>query len=81
MIISIFTGCGILNLFLLSFCRQLCDEILGPLNFDAVQDRALEMGGAGTMLTEFGLCYPDKNNPGSSNTEECEFVIAQMERR
>ena len=61
--------------------RQLCDEILGPMNFDAVQDRSLEMGGAATMLTEFGLCYPDVNNPISSNTGECEFILSEMERR
>merc|ERR1711860_301234 len=39
--------------------KALCDDLLGPITFDTVQQRASEMGGSATFLTEFGLCNPD----------------------
>ena len=60
--------------------RALCDELLGPMAFKAVEMWSEDLGEgdsrkAGNMLTEFGICVPDSEKPDSVNTIECEFVL------
>ena len=52
---------------------------IGPMQFGTVRQRATELGGSGTMLTEFGLCSPNITQPHSMNTAECQYVVDQME--
>lgn len=66
--------------------RTLCDEILGPMAFKAVEMWSEDLGEgggrkAGHMLTEFGICVPDSEKPDSVNTIECEFVLAEMDKK
>ena len=51
-----------------------CDAIFGPTVFNTVKSRTEEIGG-GSMLTEFGLCYPNISNPMDKNTIECNRVL------
>ena len=60
--------------------RTLCDEVLGPMTFKAIEMWSEDLGEgggrkAGNMLTEFGICVPDSEKPDSVNTIECEFVL------
>lgn len=61
--------------------RDLCDNFLGPLEFETVQHRTEELGGSGRMLTEFGLCVPDIARQGSKGFIECNFVIETAEKQ
>ena len=38
-------------------------QVLGPMVFNTVSARAAELGGSGTMLTEFGECTPSYSHP------------------
>ena len=38
-------------------------QVLGPMVFNTVSARAGELGGSGTMLTEFGECTPSYSHP------------------
>ena len=38
-------------------------QVLGPMVFNTVSARASELGGSGTMLTEFGECTPSYSHP------------------
>ena len=51
-----------------------CDSIFGPNVFETVKVRTEEIGG-GSMLTEFGLCYPNISDPLDKNTIECNRVL------
>ncbi len=51
-----------------------CDILFGPDVFNTVDLRTQELGGA-SMLTEFGLCYPNISDPASHNTVECSRVM------
>ncbi|TRY67375.1 hypothetical protein TCAL_12092 [Tigriopus californicus] len=61
--------------------RDLCDNFLGPLEFQTVQDRTEEVGGSGRMLTEFGLCTPDITQQHSKGFIECNFVIESADKQ
>ncbi len=54
--------------------------------FESVDMWSGDLGGQSSprtsarMLTEFGICVPDINNPGSTNTVECEFMTNESDR-
>ncbi|XP_078583548.1 endoglycoceramidase-like [Branchiostoma floridae x Branchiostoma japonicum] len=58
--------------------RVLCDEILGPKMFSAVQEDLKTLGG-GSFLTEFGLCWPNASEPTYPDTIECGFVLKKAD--
>ncbi|XP_023339622.1 uncharacterized protein LOC111709909 [Eurytemora carolleeae] len=59
--------------------REGCDKILGPAVFNTVQERAKELGGSATFLTEFGTCKPNATLTNSTGTIECNFVLDQAD--
>ena len=66
--------------------RFLCDEVLGPMTFKAIEMWTEDLGEgggrkAGDMLTEFGICVPDSENPDSVNTIECVYVLSEMDKK
>merc|ERR1712241_46502 len=60
--------------------RTVCDEVLGPMVFNTVSARAAELGGSGTMLTEFGECTPSYSHPDYQGTIECNTVLDEADR-
>lgn len=55
--------------------RAGCDTFLGPMAFRTVQERAQELGGSATFLTEFGLCEPNATLTNSTGYLECLTVL------
>ena len=55
--------------------RAACDTFLGPMAFRTVQDRAQELGGSATFLTEFGICEPNATLTNSTGYLECLTVL------
>ncbi|XP_066265419.1 endoglycoceramidase-like [Branchiostoma lanceolatum] len=58
--------------------KVLCDDILGPKLFSAVQEDLKTLGG-GSFLTEFGLCFPNASDPSYPDTVECGFVLEKAD--
>ena len=56
-----------------------CDILFGPDVFNTVKVRTEEIGG-GSMLTEFGLCYPNITDTDDKNTVECSRVMDLSDR-
>lgn len=59
--------------------RGVCDDFLGPMVFQTVEDRAVELGGSATFLTEFGLCEPNATLTNSTGDIECNFILDQAD--
>ncbi|XP_040567207.2 endoglycoceramidase [Lepeophtheirus salmonis] len=59
--------------------KIICFHIVGPAAFKSVGIRLKELGGTGSMLTEFGLCTPDIKNPDLIDTAACNFVMTNAE--
>ena len=56
--------------------KILCDTILGSMSYESVKMRSKQLGGSGTILTEFGLCVPNTNEDENSvNNAECKFLF------
>ena len=56
-----------------------CDIVFGPDVFNTVKIRTEEIGG-GSMLTEFGLCYPNITDIEGKNMVECSRVMNLADR-
>jgi len=59
--------------------RATCDGFLGPMVFNTVVARASELRGSATMLSEWGNCEPEFDQPDIEGTIECNFVLDQAD--
>jgi len=59
--------------------RTVCDDLLGTMVFNTVDARAQELGGSATMLTEFGICGGNYDEPASQGNIECNYVLGQAD--
>jgi len=59
--------------------RAACDDFFGPMVFRTVEQRAADLGGSATFLTEFGLCEPNATLTNSTGVIECNFLLDQAD--